>query len=264
MARTIVITSGKGGVGKTTVVAHLGVQLASRGCRVVLIDVDIGLNNLDVVMGVENKVVFDIVDVIENKCRTKQALIQDFSYPTLYIMPSAHSYNTSCITTSNIKKVVQELETYFDYILIDCPAGIDLPFKRAVCCAKEAIVVVTPHISSLRDADKVISLIKASGINSINIIANRIRGDMVVDNKMISCSQISNLLDCDLVGVVPEDDQICVNSMYGIAAKDGSESATAFSIIANNIMFGENKLYDYQKKYRGVFGYIKRNIKRRV
>lgn len=264
MARTIVITSGKGGVGKTSICANLGTTLASKGCRVVLIDVDIGLNNLDVVMGVENKVVFDIVDVIENKCRVKQALIQDFTYPNLYIMPSAQSYDKSCITVQNIKKVVEELDRVFDYVLIDCPAGIDMPFKRAVCCAKEALVVVTPHVSSLRDADKVISLLKTYNVNNIKLIINRIRGDMVLDKDMLGCSEISALLGVSLTGVVPEDDQITLASMYGSACTEGADSTRAFELLADNIINGTSKIYDCTKKYKGIIGYFKRSIKRRV
>ena len=264
MARIIVITSGKGGVGKTSICAHLGTALANKGKRVVLIDVDIGLNNLDVVMGVENKVVFDIVDVIQSKCRPKQALIQDFNCPNLYIMPSAQSYDKSAITISSIKAVVDELDPYFDYILLDCPAGIDIPFKRAVNCAKEAILVVTPHLSSIRDADKVLSILKTYNITNTGLIVNRIRGDMVLDNDMLSAVDIASLLNIQLLGVVPEDDKITLSSMFGDSLVDGADSSRAFELLADNITNGTSKIYDCTKKYRGIFGYIKRSIKRRV
>ncbi|MDD2445658.1 MAG: septum site-determining protein MinD, partial [Clostridia bacterium] len=152
MARKIVITSGKGGVGKTTICANLGVKLANLGFRVALVDVDIGLNNLDVVMGIENKIVFDLADVVSAKCRVKQALIQDDRYPTLYIMPSAQLDCKNIISGPQVKNVVDMLSSSFDYILIDCPAGVENGFHRAVFCANEALIVVTPHISSIRDA----------------------------------------------------------------------------------------------------------------
>ena len=184
MARKIVITSGKGGVGKTTVCANLGMALAKLGKRVCLVDVDIGLNNLDVVTGVENKIVFDIVDVIQNRCRIKQALVQDLNQPNLFIMPSAHSYNKSQVTAENVKRVIDGLNDYFDFVLIDCPAGIDEPFKRAVCGADEALVVVTPHLSSMRDADKVMLMLGNFNIKDFSIVINRVRGDMILDKEM--------------------------------------------------------------------------------
>lgn len=190
MARKIVLTSGKGGVGKTTICANLGVALARLGKRVCLVDVDIGLNNLDVVTGVENKIVFDLVDVIQNKCRIKQALVQDLNQPNLFIMPSAHSYNKSQVTAENVKRVIDGLNDYFDFVLIDCPAGIDEPFERAVCGADEAIVVVTPHLSSLRDADKVLLMLGNFNIKDYSIVINRVRGDMILDKEMIDCKKL--------------------------------------------------------------------------
>ena len=158
MARKIVFTSGKGGVGKTTICANLGVSLAELGFRVVLLDMDIGLNNLDVVIGVEKRVLFDLSDVVSGRCRVKQALIQDSKFPNLYILPSS-SGKVENISSSSIKNVVSILDSSFDYILLDCPAGVDAGFHRAVFSATEAIIVVTPHLSSLRDASKVLTLL---------------------------------------------------------------------------------------------------------
>jgi len=166
MARKIVITSGKGGVGKTTICANLGVKLANLGFKVALIDTDIGLNNLDVVMGVESKIVFDIADVISARCRVKQALIQDDRYPTLYVLPSAHLDSKNLITGPQVKNVVEMLSPSFDYILIDCPAGLDNGFHRAVFCANEALIVVTPHISSIRDVDKILLILSSYKLHS--------------------------------------------------------------------------------------------------
>lgn len=264
MARKIVITSGKGGVGKTTICANLGMALARKHKRVVLIDVDLGLNNLDVVMGVENKIVYDIVDVIENKCRIKQALIQDINYPNLYIMPSAHSYNKSQVTAENVKKVINLLNDYFDFVLIDCPAGIDEPFKRAVYGADEAMVVVTPHLSSLRDADKSIMALNSFNITNVSLIVNRVRGDMILNNQMLDSKKISEILNTKLCGVIPEDDNISTSLSLGKTVGKESESFIAFNILANNLFEDNKKLYDCTEKYKGVLGYFKRLLKRNI
>ena len=204
MARKIVITSGKGGVGKTTICANLGNFLALQGYKVVLMDLDVGLNNLDVALGVENKVVFDIFDVINNRCRARQALIQDAQNPYLFVMPSNHS--NIKLTKSELGKVLNELDEFFDYILLDCPAGIEEGFHRAVSVSEEAIVVVTPHISSIRDADKVISLLGNYGISSISCVINRVRGDLILDREMLSVEDIYELLKIKILGVIPDDD----------------------------------------------------------
>lgn len=264
MARKIVITSGKGGVGKTTITANLGMCLAKMGKRVALVDVDIGLNNLDVVTGIENKIVFDIVDVIEGKCRVKQALVQDVSYPNLYIMPSAHSYNKARVNAGNVKKVIDALGEYFDFVLIDCPAGIDEPFKRAVFGADEALVVVTAHISSLRDADKVLSELSSFSINQKSIVVNRVRGDMVLDREMLSASKICEILSAQLSGVIPEDDSITTFLSLGKMVNKSSESYEAFMLLAKNILGETDKIYDYTEKYRGLWGFFKRTLRKRI
>lgn len=264
MARKIVVTSGKGGVGKTSICANLGYKIASSGLRVLLVDVDIGLNNLDVVMGVENKIVFDIVDVIENKCRPKQAIIQDVFNPTLFVMPSAHSYNKALVTAENIKKVIDRLDPYFDYILLDCPAGIDEPFKRAVYSADEAIVVVTPHLSSLRDADKVINILASSGLSRIGLVINRVRGDLVLSNEMMSVEQIVHVLRIRLLGVVPEDDAITTTSSIGGGVGIRAYSSLAFKLLAENLHYDRSEIFDCTMRYRGVLGGIRKTIRRRV
>ena len=264
MARKIVVTSGKGGVGKTTITANLGMCLAKMGKRVALVDVDIGLNNLDVVTGIENKIVFDIVDVIEGKCRVKQALVQDISVPNLYIMPSAHSYNKAKVNAQNVKKVVDSLGDYFDFVLIDCPAGIDEPFKRAVFGADEALVVVTAHISSLRDADKVLRELSSFSIVQKSIIVNRVRGDMVLDREMLSVNKICEILSAQLSGVVPEDDTITTCLSLGKTVNKGSEAYNAFMLLAKNILGESIEIYDYTQKYRGLWGFLKRSLKKRI
>lgn len=264
MARKIVLTSGKGGVGKTTITANLGAALASKGLRVVLMDVDIGLNNLDVAMGIENRVVYDIIDVIENRCRPKQALIQDDYFSTLYTMPSSHAYDKSSITGYNIKNLADRLSQSFDYILLDCPAGIELGFHRAVSAADEAIVITTPHISSIRDADKVLNLLNTYELFDISIVVNRARGDLITTGDMLSIDNITELLKKKITGVIPENDSIVYNTSIGRTLYGNSHIKDCFYMLADNIHNGKSKLYDCTKAYKGLLGVIKRNIKKHV
>lgn len=263
LARKIVITSGKGGVGKTTVCANLGVYLSRLGFRVAMLDVDIGLNNLDVVMGMEKNVVFDITDVVSGKCRVRQALIEDYSYPSLYLLPSSHSYASSKITGEHIKNITDIIDHSFDYILIDCPAGVEAGFHRAVYPANEAIVVVTPHISSLRDADKVLSILSKYQIENKYLVINRMRGDLLLNGEMLSLESIMKSMNIPLVGVIPEDDSVGKMSSNGRILLD-FESARAFTLLAENIHNGSRKIFDCTYKYRGVLGFFKRNIKKHV
>lgn len=263
MARKIVLTSGKGGVGKTTVCANLGANLAKLGFRVVLIDVDIGLNNLDVVMGVENQVVFDITDVIMGRCRAKQALVQDRRISSLYVLPSSHAYTSTKILGEHIKNVVDMLDSSFDYILIDCPAGVEAGFHRAVFSANEAIIVVTPHLSSIRDADKVLGLLGEYDIQSKGLVINRMRGDLLLEGQLMNIESIVRALGLPLLGVIPEDDGITSSSSVG-GYMSSIESSRAFTLLSENIHNGSKKIFDCTYKYRGLLGYVKRNIKRRV
>ncbi len=260
MARRIVITSGKGGVGKTSICANLGYKLAKLKKRVLLIDVDIGLNNLDVVMGIENKVVFDLIDVLQNKCRAKQALIRDFDNPTLFVMPSVHSLGREDISISAIKRLIEELNDSFDYILIDCPAGLDKPFERAVSIATEAIVVATPHLSSIKDADKTLSILSSLNIDVDGIVVNKVRGDMVVSKEMLDPIEISEIIGQKLLAVIPDDDNLSINGV----SKSQSSSAKAFEMFAQNIEKDRTEIFDYTKKYRGLLGKLWQELKRRA
>ena len=186
--KSIVITSGKGGVGKTTVTAGLGRALASMGYRTVIVDTDFGLNNLDVVLGLENRVVYDIVDVINNRCRARQALVED-DVKNLYLLPSAHGYLGESVTSQNIKLVLSSLASSFDYALVDCPAGIEAGFRRAVIACERAIIVTTPHISALRDANKVAALLTSYKL-STSVVINRVRGDLLAAGKIPSKDEI--------------------------------------------------------------------------
>ena len=263
MARKIVVTSGKGGVGKTTVCANLGVYLSRLGFRVVILDVDIGLNNLDVVMGLEKQVVFDITDVVSGKCRVRQALVQVPDYPSLYLLPSTHTYASSKISGEHIKNIVDIIDHSFDYILIDCPAGVEAGFHGAVYPATEALVVVTPHLSSIRDADKVVGLLSQYNIESKGLVINRMRGDLLMSGEMIGIENIVKAMNISLVGVVPEDDFVSKMSAQGHIMTDG-ESARAFTLLAENIHNGCRKIFDCTYKYKGLFGYLKRNIRKLV
>lgn len=261
MARKIVVTSGKGGVGKTTICANLGYALASDGLRVLLMDADIGLNNLDVVLGVENRVVYDLVDVITGRCRARQALIQDFFVQNLYILPSNQQYLSPNIDVK-ISDVISQLEDYFDYILIDCPAGIENGFYNAINCADEAIVVTTPHLSAIRDADKVISLLIASKKICNGVVVNRVRGDLIMNGDMLSNEQIEKYLKMKLLGSIPEDDFISCQLMESGQLSNRAVSYLAFSNIVKNLHYGKNEVFDCTKRYKGVIGGIRKNIRR--
>lgn len=263
MARKIVVTSGKGGVGKTTICANLGVYLSRLGFRVAVMDADIGLNNLDVIMGVERQVIFDITDVVSGKCRVRQALVQHPDFPSLYLLPSSHTYSSSKITGEHIKNVIDIIDHSFDYILIDCPAGVEAGFQRAVYPANEALVVVTPHLSAIKDADKVIGLLSEYNIESKGIVINRMRGDLLLSGELMNIESIVKALGVPLLGVVPEDDKVSQMSTDGRIMTD-CESARAFTLLAENIHNGCKKIYDCTYKYRGILGYLKRSIKKKI
>lgn len=262
MARKIVITSGKGGVGKTTVTANLGQALAAFGERVALIDLDFGLNNLDVVMGVENKVVYDIKDILDGRCRVKQALVQDNDRKNLFVLPSGGLLPSSPVSGQQIRLIIEGVSEIFDYILIDCPAGIDVGFHRAVSGADEAIVVATPSLPSLRDADKVLAVLKSYKPDYTGLIVNRARGDLMLDGKMMMPQDIRDLLKTPLLGVLPEEDDVFLYSGYSLPKR--AESFKAYKLLANNLRKKTGKIYDVTGKYSGFFGSIRRSIKKSV
>ncbi len=262
MSRKIVITSGKGGVGKTTITAGLGVMLANLGYRVVLADIDFGLNNLDVVMGVENKMVFDMLDVLEGRCRIKQALIQHQTKKNLFVLPSNKLQNSYSLSGASIKLMIEGLGNVFDFVLLDCPAGIDVGFHRAVSVADEAIIVTTPSLTSLRDADKVIGILKSYKMQKMSLIVNRARGDLMMGNKMMFPEDIQDMLKTDLIGIVPEEDSVFLSSGYELPKK--SQSYLALKLTAQNVVNGGKKLYDVTGKYSGFFGSIRRSLKKSI
>ena len=214
MSEVIVITSGKGGVGKTTTSANVGTGLAMLGKRVVLIDTDIGLRNLDVVMGLENRIIYNLVDVIEGNCRMKQALIRDKRYPDLFLLPSAQTRDKSSVSPGQMIKLVEDLREEFDYILLDCPAGIEQGFRNAIAGADRALIV-TPEVSAIRDADRIIGLLEASGVGRMDLIINRIRSDMVRRGDMMSVDDVMDILSVPVIGTVPDDEDIVISTNQG-------------------------------------------------
>lgn len=262
MTRKIVITSGKGGVGKTTLVSSLGVVLAEMGYKTLLVDMDFGLNNLDVIMGIENKIVYDIIDVLEGKCLPKQALVQDFLQSNLFILPTTHSFCKVKFGAKELMDIIASIEKHFDFVLIDCPAGIDGGFKRAVECASEHIVVTTPHLSAIRDADKVVNCIKSHLQSMPYLVINRARGDLMLDGDMINISTIKKNLYGEIIGVIPDDDIVSIQLYKGNYIDSSSDMYKAIKILASNIINGQNQIYDCTKKYKGVIGGIRKKLKR--
>jgi len=238
MGEVIVITSGKGGVGKTTTTANIGAALALMGKKVAMIDTDIGLRNLDIVMGLENRIVYDIVNVAEGVCRPRQALIKDKRFPNLYVMPAAQSKDKSAVTPQNMLKMCSELKKDFDYLLIDCPAGIEQGFENAVAAADFAIVVTTPEVSSIRDADRVIGLLDAREIAKHSLVINKVRYDMVRKGDMLTVNDIVDILSEDLIGVIPDDENVIVATNRGepaVLSSKKSSAGNAYKNIARRI-----------------------------
>lgn len=253
MGEVIVITSGKGGVGKTTTTANVGTGLAKLDKKVVLIDTDIGLRNLDVVMGLENRIVYNLVDVIEGNCRIKQALIKDKRYPNLYLLPSAQTRDKTAVSPEQMKKLSDELKNEFDYILMDCPAGIEQGFKNAIAGADRALVITTPEVSAVRDADRIIGLLEANEIKKTHLIVNRLRNDMVKRGDMMSSDDVVEILAVDLIGVVPDDESVVISTNQGepLAGND-SLAGQAYMNVCRRILGEEVPFLDLNGK-TGLF-----------
>lgn len=238
MGTSIVITSGKGGVGKTTSSANIGTALALLGKKVCMIDLDIGLRNLDIVMGLENRIIFDIVDVATGTCKLEQALMLDKRVPGLALLPAAQHRDKSVISPEQAKQIVDELKRTYDFVIIDCPAGIEHGFKVAVAGAEQAIIVTTPENTSVRDADRVIGMLEAERIMNPKLVINRIRPKMVQKGDMLDIDEIVQLLGCDLLGIVPDDEAIISNANKGepTVLKPDSKAALAYRNIARRIL----------------------------
>jgi len=236
-AQVVTITSGKGGVGKTTAVANLAVALASNGSKVVCIDGDIGLRNLDVILGLENRIVYDIVDVIEGRCRLKQAMIRDKKIPELYLIPAAQTRDKNAVSASDMNRLIKDLRSECDFVLIDSPAGIERGFKNAIAPADRVLVVTNPEVSAVRDADRVIGILEAEEKGPGSLILNRLNPALVKKQDMLSADDVLDLLAIELIGVVPEDEGVIVGSNRGVpvAADPKSKAGQAFRNIARRL-----------------------------
>ena len=236
MGEVIVITSGKGGVGKTTLTANLGIALSKMGKSVIAIDTDIGLRNLDVVMGLENQIVYNLVDVLEGNCRLKQAVIKDRRYNNLFLLPSAQSKDKDSVTPEQMIGLTDCLKEEFDYVLIDCPAGIEQGFRNAIAGATKAIVVTTPEVSAIRDADRIIGLLERDGISNIYLLVNKLRPELIKKGDMMSAEDVNEILGIDIIGCVNDDDNIVIATNRGEAiVNTNTQSGRAIKEIAEKL-----------------------------
>jgi septum site-determining protein MinD len=261
VGEAIVITSGKGGVGKTTTSANVGTALALAGKRVCLVDTDIGLRNLDVVMGLENRIIYDLVDVVQKRCKLHQALVKDKRFDDhLYLLPAAQTSDKTSVKPDQMKKLIDELKQDFDYIVIDCPAGIERGFQNAVAGADRALVVTTPEISAVRDADRIIGLLEKEDIEPPRLIINRIRNHMVKNGDMLDVDEIVTHLSIDLIGIVADDDHVIKASNNGepIALDGNSKSGIAYRNIARRILGESIPLQSLEDDDKGVFTKLKK------
>ncbi|MGN1386497.1 MAG: septum site-determining protein MinD [Bacillus sp. (in: firmicutes)] len=262
MGEALVITSGKGGVGKTTTSANLGTALALLGKKVCLVDTDIGLRNLDVVMGLENRIIYDLVDVIQERCKVHQALVKDKRFDgLLYLLPAAQTSDKLSISPEQMHKLVTELKQDFDYIIIDCPAGIEQGYKNAVAGADKAIVVTTPEKTAVRDADRIIGLLeKEEHIESPKLVINRIRGHMMNNGEMLDIDEITTFLSIDLIGIIVDDDHVIKASNQGepIVLDPNNEASIAYRNIARRILGESIPLKPIETQPTGMFSKIKK------
>jgi len=261
-ARIITITSGKGGVGKTTATANLGVALALRGQRVVCLDADIGLRNLDVVMGLENRIVYDLVDVVEGRCRLRQALVKDKRLADLYLLPAAQTRDKTAVSPADMVRVCDQLRPDYDFILIDSPAGIERGFRNAIAPADEVLIITTPEVAAVRDADRIIGLIEADEKGPSRLIINRIKPDMVRRGDMLDTADVIEVLAIDLIGIIPEDEAIIISTNRGVPAalEDRSLAGRAFRNIAARLL-GEDVPFMPLRESRGLLDRFMRLVR---
>lgn len=262
-SKVITITSGKGGVGKTTATANIAAALAARSQKVVCIDADIGLRNLDVVMGLENRIVYDLVDVVEGRCRLRQALIRDKRLPELYLIPAAQTRDKSAVSPSDMIRLADELRSEFDWILVDSPAGIERGFRNAIAPANIVLVITNPEVSAVRDADRIIGMVEAEEKGPAQLIINRIKPDMVRRGEMLSIEDVVELLAIEVIGLVPDDEQVITSTNRGTPISLDSKSRTgmAFVDIARRLM-GESVAFISLENRDGFFSKVSRWIRR--
>lgn len=258
--RVIVITSGKGGVGKTTTNANIGTALAKAGKKVVMIDTDLGLRNLDLLLGLENRIVYTIVDVVEKRCKLRQALVKDKKNPNLCLLAAAQTRDKTAVTEEQLKDICEELKKEFDFILVDCPAGIEQGFQNAVAGASEAIVVTTPEMSAVRDADRIIGLLEArEEIKSYKLLLNRVRPNMIKSQDMMSVDDVVEILSAQLIGIIPEDTGIITSTNKGepIVNDEKSLAGQAYRNVAKRII-GEDVPFLNLEEETGVVAKVKK------
>ncbi len=260
-AKVITVTSGKGGVGKTTATANLAVALAAAEKKVVCIDADIGLRNLDLILGLENRIVYDIVDVVEGRCRLRQAMIRDKHLPGLYLIPAAQTRDKMALSPSDMVRLADELRTDHDFILIDSPAGIERGFRNAVAPADIVVVVTNPEVSAVRDADRIIGLIEAEEKGPARLVLNRLNPAMVKRQEMLAPEDVLDLLSIELLGIVPEDESVVMASNRGtpVALDPKSRAGQAFRNIARRLQGEQVPFMDLESK-DGFFGRLSRLI----
>jgi septum site-determining protein MinD len=260
MGRVIVVTSGKGGVGKTTTTANIGLALAQRNRKVAVIDADFGLRNLDLLLGLENRVVYTAVEVLAGECRLEQALVKDKRRPNLVLLPAAQNRTKDAVTPAQMRQLVMAIAKVYDYVLIDSPAGIEMGFQNAIAAAQEALIVTTPEIAAVRDADRVIGLLEANNIKKTNLIVNRLRPKMVEANDMMSVEDVQEILAIPLIGVVPDDERVIVSTNRGeplvTTGSAPSLAGTAFDNIARRLE-GENVPFLNLNVKEGLFSRVK-------
>lgn len=260
MGEAIVITSGKGGVGKTTTTANLGTALALQDKKVCLVDTDIGLRNLDVVLGLENRIIYDLVDVVEGRCKIHQALVKDKRVDEkLYLLPAAQTTDKSAVTPEQMKVLITELKRDFDYVLIDCPAGIEQGYRNAVAGADKAIVVTTPEISAVRDADRIIGLLEQEEIESPKLIINRIRQHLMHSGDALDVNEITTHLSIDLLGIVIDDEDVISSSNKGepIVMDPSNKASLGYRNIARRILGESVPLMSLDEERKGMFAKFK-------
>lgn len=258
-AQVITVTSGKGGVGKTTAVANLATALAADGKKVVCIDGDIGLRNLDVVMGLENRIVYDIVDVIEGRCKLKQAMIRDKRYPGMYLIPAAQTRDKNAVSPSDMLRICNDLRPDTDFVIIDSPAGIERGFRNAIAAADRVLVITNPEVSAVRDADRVVGILEAEEKGSPALILNRLNQTLVRNNDMLSAEDVLDLLGIQLIGIVPEDESVIISSNRGtpVVNDPKSRAGQAFRNIAKRIQGQDVPFLDLDQQ-SGLWGVIQK------
>jgi septum site-determining protein MinD len=261
MSRVIVVTSGKGGVGKTTTTANIGMALAKRGRKVIVVDADFGLRNLDLLLGLENRVVYTVVEVLAGQCRLEQALVKDKRFPNLMLLPAAQNRTKDAVRPDQMRQLINALTKAFHYVLVDCPAGIEMGFQNAIAAAKEALIVTTPEISAVRDADRVIGLLEANNIKNVKLIVNRLRPHMVQANDMMSVEDVQEILAIPLIGIIPDDERVITSTNKGeplVLSDTPSLAGNAYENIVRRLEGETVEFLDLSVKNEGFFARLRK------